>query len=211
MWLLCAATAGELAAWNPELAPDAEPFVSGVGIPATFAALLPKVLAGKYSLIVNIGIAGAYHGGGLEIGDIVVATGEVYADIGIELPHPPGFQPITASPFGAAYAAPFPTVAPPALLLPDTVRGLGATVNACTGTDATGAARFAQTNALFETMEGAAVAQVGQVCGISVCEIRAVSNFCTDRDMRPENIAVALAALREYFAACVRRKERDAT
>lgn len=205
MWLICAATDGELATWNADAFPDAETFVSGAGVPQTFANLLPKVLAGNYSLIVNIGIAGAYHGTGLYIGDIVVADGECYADIGMELPTAPGFLPIAETPWGEPYREPLPTVMPPELVSPGTRTGSGATVSTCTGSDATGSARFARTGASFESMEGAAVAQIGLMCGVPVCEIRTVSNFCADRDMRPENIALALRNLREYFATWARK------
>ncbi|MBC8143301.1 MAG: hypothetical protein H7Y38_17890 [Armatimonadetes bacterium] len=205
MWLICAATDGELSTWNADVFPNCETLVSGVGIPETFANLLPKVLAGNYSRIINIGIAGAYPSSGLAIGDIVIADGEVYADLGMELPTAPGFLPLSETPWGLAYAEPYPTVAPPELVLPGVRVARGATVNACTGTDATGAARFARTGASFETMEGAAVAQIGQVCNIPVGEIRAISNFSAERDMRPENIVLAIKNLREYFAARARR------
>ena len=209
MWLLCAATEPELATWNTHAFPDCERFVSGVGIPATFAHLLPKILAGDYSLVVNIGIAGAYPESGLCIGDIVIASGERYGDLGMELPAVPHFQPLSETPFGGNYHEPYPTICPPELLLPGAHRAGGATVSTCTGTDATGRRRAAQTGAGFETMEGAAVAQIGQLCGVSVCEIRAISNVAAHRDMRPENIRLALDNLREYFAACARRNKSD--
>lgn len=209
MWLVCAATEGELAAWDADLFPGCERFVSGVGIPATFARLLPKVLSDNYSLLVNIGIAGAYPGSGLSIGQVVVGQNEAYADLGMELPEPPSFQALTETPFGADYATPFPLVHPTELHVATddifAVTANGATVNTCTGTEATGVRREYAFNAGFETMEGAAVAQVGHVCGVPVCEIRAISNIAARRDMRPENIRLALQNLREYLRACARK------
>jgi nucleoside phosphorylase len=79
----------------------------------------------------------------------------------------------------------------------------GCTVNTCTGTDRTGSLRSEQFGAAFESMEGAALAQVGADFGIPVCEVRAISNFAAHRDMRPENIRCAIANLARYLRACV--------
>ncbi len=204
MWLICAATAGELATWDDGIFPGDERFVSGVGIPETLARLLPKVLAGGYERIVNIGIAGAYPSSGLVVGDIVIARREVYGDVGMELPDAPGFWAISATPFGAAYADPFVLDCPSELRGGSAIPATGATVNVCAGTDATGRLREALFDAGFETMEGAAVAHVGRVAFVPVTEIRAISNIAAHRDMRPENIRLALSNLREYFAARAR-------
>ena len=204
MWLICAATQAELNTWldtgTDTRFPACRPVVSGVGIPQTIATLLPLALSGDYSLLVNIGIAGAYPQCCLGIGDIVIADGEVYGDLGMELPEEPWFQPLAETPFGAAYAQAFPTVREPALSQPGTAHRRGATVNACAGSDATGRRRETLFGAAFETMEGAAVAQVGQIADIPVCEIRAISNIAARRDMRIENIRIALRKLHEYLA-----------
>ncbi len=206
MWLVCAATENELAVWDDGLFPHCERFVSGVGIPATFATLMPKVLAGDYSLLVNIGIAGAYPGSGLAIGEVVLGLGETYADLGMELPDPPGFLPLHETAFGGDYQKVYPLVRPRELANPDTRVAYGATVNACTGTTEMGFRRASQFGSAFETMEGAAVAHVGQIGGVPVCEIRAVSNIAARRDIRPENIRRALGNLREYLEACARKQ-----
>ena len=197
--LVCAATSLELAAFGT-FAETQENFLTGVGIPQALAGTLAAAGQLKPKRILNIGIAGAYPGSGLQIGDVVLGTSEVYGDIGFELPEPPGFQPLTESPFGEAYRAPLPLT-----LFGEFSAvhfGIGCTVNQCTGTAETGHGREALFGAAFETMEGAAVAQAGQALGIPVCEIRAVSNFASVRDMRPENIKLALAALAAYFSAC---------
>ena len=211
MWLICAATQPELDTWHDALMPDAHPLVSGVGIPATLATLLPRLLAHRYSLVVNIGIAGAYIGGDLAIGDVVMASGDCYADLGMELPDAPGFLPLSETAFGDDYPERLDLCVPPLFPLPAGGLVFGATVNTCTGTDETGNRRFAQTGAHFETMEGAAVAHAGRIAGVPVCQIRAISNVAARRDMTPENIRLALSNLREYFALCARRNNRDAT
>ena len=196
--LVCAATEMELEAFGAlhrEAGQDS--FLTGVGIPVALAQTL--LIAGRLrpSRILNIGIAGAYPSSDLAIGDIVVGTSEVYGDVGFELPEAPGFRHVGESPWGTFYREPlsltvFPEFAGAAM-------GRGCTVNACTGTKATGRLRERLFNAAFETMEGAAVAQVGTVLKVPVCEIRAISNIASDRDMRPENIKLALENLQVYF------------
>jgi nucleoside phosphorylase len=193
--LVCAATEGELSAWG---APSEGVIlrVTGVGVPATFASLhewsgpLPTA-------ILNIGIAGAYPGSNLEIGDLVLGTSEVYGDIGFTLPEPPHFLPITESPFGAFYKNPLTLWVPDGL---DLAQGRGCTVNTCTGTQAQGEQWAMLFEAQFETMEGAAIAQWGQLNGILVSELRAISNVAAERDMRPENIALSIKNLAMFLA-----------
>ena len=174
--------------------------VSGVGIPETFAKLGAAAQILNPARIVNIGIAGAYPESGLAIGDIVTAESECYGDVGFELPEEPGFQPIAESNFGAFYADKLfltPLSPPPAGFNLRT--GAGCTVNACAGTLRTGETRARLFRADFETMEGAAVAQIGIARHIPVTEIRAISNLAAQRDMRPENIRLALANLRDFL------------
>ena len=204
MVLVCAATAFELACF-----PDTDgavKAVTGVGIPATLALLSPLLEKLRPTLAVNIGIAaGAYPETGLEIGDVVLGEREVFGDLGFELPDG-GFTPLQDSPFGAWYE-PIPLQIPPkpggegALGLV----GVGVTVNACTGTLATGERRRDRFGARFETMEGAAFALACQRAGIPGVEVRAISNFAAERDMRPENIKAALASLTDFLG-----RNRDA-
>ncbi|MBI5696839.1 MAG: hypothetical protein HZC51_14090 [Nitrospirae bacterium] len=65
---------------------DVTAVVSGVGqanTAMTLAALLEK---GDAELVVLGGCAGAYPGSGLVIGDVAIATREVYAELGVEAP-----------------------------------------------------------------------------------------------------------------------------
>ena len=190
--LVCAATAWELSAWG-EAQEGLSLQVSGVGAPATFAAF---PTAPNVDLIVNIGIAGAYPRSGLSIGDIVVGESEVWGDIGFALPEPPHFRPIQHSEFGAFYKEPLSLFLPTGL---GGARGRGCTVHTCTGTAAQGEQRGALFRADFETMEGAAVAQLGKQWGIPVCEIRAISNIAAQRDMRPEHLRLSQERLRMFL------------
>lgn len=214
--LVCAATPPELQTFSGEIRvaelSEENRFVvqgeqgfliTGVGIPATFPSLLQALQEVRPKQILNIGIAGAYPSSELQIGDIVLGTSEVYGDIGFELPEEPHFQSLSDSRFaGVLYSAPFPLTIPEEWRQGEVLTGRGCTVNACTGTEATGILRERLFRAHFESMEGATVAQIGQMFGIPVCEIRAISNIASRRDMRFENIRTALHALRDYLQNC---------
>ena len=178
-------------------------FLTGVGVPVALAQTL--LIAGRLrpARILNIGIAGAYPGSGLAIGDIIVGTSEVYGDVGFELPEEPRFRHISESPWGAPYQEPVTLTVFPEFA--GAREGRGCTVNACTGTEATGRLRERLFGAAFETMEGAAVAYAAYRLFTPVCEIRAISNIASDRDMRPENIKLALDSLRSYLQQCRER------
>ncbi len=202
--MICAATEGELKAFGEVREEDGQDsFFTGVGIPIALAQTLLIAGRNKPARILNIGIAGAYPGSGLVIGDIVIGTSEVFGDVGFETPEEPGFRHVRESPWGAPYQEPvrltvFPEFAGAAT-------GSGCTVNVCTGTEATGRLRERLFDAAFETMEGAAVAYAGYRLFTPVCEIRAISNIASRRDMRPENIQIALDALTAYFQKCRER------
>jgi len=199
--LVCAATEFELACF-PEGAGIIRA-ITGVGIPHTLLRL-PRFLAEyRPDFVINSGIAGAYPDCGLQIGDLTWAESEVYGDIGFQQPDAT-FQPIQESPFGAGYEH-YEMSVPPASDSPITggrggiAVGVGCTVNTCTGTQAMGEFRRDTFIASFETMEGAAVAQVCQREGVPVYELRAISNIAAERDMRPENIKIALERLKAFL------------
>ena len=210
--LVCAATFEELQAFGLENAETLEPetfwripegyaAVTGAGIPITLLRILPRIQSLKPAWIVNLGIAGAYpHENAendLKIGDVVVGTSEVFADLGMEMPDEESFRPLSAFPFAdAALRSPLPLWVPE---WASAKRGHGATVNRCTGKDGTGWLRRKLFGADFESMEGAAVALAAVETKIPVCEVRAVSNFAAARDMRPENIHSALRSLEAFW------------
>ena len=200
--LICAATERELAAFGVPSA-EMELLVTGVGIPLALARTLEALGRMRPARVLNIGIAGAYPGSGLAIGDVVMGASEVYGDVGFELPEEPRFRHISESPWGAPYQEPVTLTVFPEFA--GAREGRGCTVNACTGTEATGRLRERLFGAAFETMEGAAVAYAAYRLFTPVCEIRAISNIASDRDMRPENIKLALDSLRSYLQQCRER------
>jgi len=199
--MVCAATEMELKAFGEvREEADQDAFLTGVGIPVALAQTLWVARYLRPTRLLNIGIAGAYPGSGLAVGDIVIGTEEVYGDVGFELPEEPGFRHVRESPWGKPYQYPKPLTVFPEFA--GAREGRGCTVNTCTGTEATGRLRERLFDAAFETMEGAAVAQAGYILEFPVCEVRAISNIASDRDMRPENIRIALDALAAYLQKC---------
>lgn len=206
--LICAATVEELQTFGLADAEPVEPgklwripegyaSVSGIGTPITLLRLLPWIQSLKPGWLVNLGIAGAYPGSDLKIGDVVMGTSEVFADLGMEMPDEEGFRPLSEFPFSeVALRSPMPLWVPE---WADAKQGRGATINSCTGRDETGRMRRKLFGADFESMEGAAVALAGSGARITVCEVRAISNMASKRDVRPENILIALNSLRAFW------------
>lgn len=217
MILLCAATLRELdaclrAAGTPfDSLPDGpRPWarrlgrhlaaVTGVGIPLTVARLMPLASEFRPERIVNVGIAGAYPGSGLAIGDLVAAESEIFGDLGMESAGPEGFLPLAGMPWcDAEYLRPLALSLEPFAGTGWLRPARGCTVNACTGREGTGLLRRARTGADFESMEGAAVALAARELGVSASEARAISNIASTRDMRAGNIASALGNLGTYM------------
>jgi futalosine hydrolase len=177
--------------------------VTGVGIPMTLSRLFPVAAAARPELILNAGIAGAYPGSGLSIGDAVAGESEAFGDMGMEAPEQGGYLPLSSFPWAdPMYASALPLTLEP---FPGMRAARGCTVNTCTGTEETGRRRVALTGAGFESMEGAAAALAGAELGIPVCELRAISNIASTRDFRPENAKQALLALGEEMGRLFER------
>ncbi|MDB5050989.1 MAG: mqnB [Fibrobacteres bacterium] len=183
--------------------------VTGVGIPMTLARLIPLAARIRPEWILNTGIAGAYPGSGLSIGDLVAGESEVFGDLGMETPGPEAFLPLATFPWAdEEYRLPMPLALDPLGLGAGTAAtggfgGLhiarGCTVNACTGREETGARRRSLFGAGFETMEGAAAALAGRESGIPVSEVRAISNIASTRDFRQTDAETAMGNLGVYM------------
>lgn len=147
--------------------------------------------------VVNIGIAGVLPGGGLELGEVVVARESVFAEEGVWLPG--GWADVEALGFplgdddGDEAWAKGNRIqcdgrlsnAIANLIATDdgesTRCGAIATVACCSGTDASAQAIEARTKAVAEAMEGAAVVATARRLGRAATEVRVISNTCGDR------------------------------
>jgi futalosine hydrolase len=182
--------------------------LTGIGIAFTSLVLGKALSQEKPDRLLSIGIAGAYMGSGMHVGDVIVGDSEVFGDLGVETPvekspsqsGESGFISLSQMPFSSG-KQPYPHLIEYPLAV-EPWNGhwpvkKGCTVNLCTGTQAMGASRQRYWNADFETMEGAAIALAGHAWGVPVLEMRAISNIASDRDMHREGVQKALLALRD--------------
>lgn len=166
--------------------------------------------------VIGFGIAGAYPGSGLGVGDVALAARAVYGDegvmapggwmstegIGIPLVEAGGRRAFNEMALDAATvqraADALAAAGQPARV------GTFVTVSCCSGTAAGGremAARFP--GALCEGMEGAALAHVAAIYGVPFLEVRAVSNLVEDRDLARWRLADAAEAAQRAVRALV--------
>lgn len=182
--------------------------VAGVGPAAaaagTASALTAAALAGEpYDLVISAGIGGGFAGQA-DIGDLVVASEIVAADLGAETPD--GFRGVEELGFGAARLA---ADGRWAARIADGLRAAGLrvrtgpvlTVSTATGTAETAARLAARiAGAVAEAMEGYGVAVAANRIGVPVLEIRSISNRIGPRDRSAWRIEEALDRLAAAFA-----------
>jgi futalosine hydrolase len=176
---------------------DIEVLVGGVG-PAAAAARTAVTLASAgaagraYTIVVSMGIGGAFAGRAA-IGDVVVGTASIAADLGAQSPD--GFLSVADLGFGQ-------TVIGADTALVSALTGSGAsaggivTVSTVTGS-AERAAELAAAHpdALVEAMEGYGVACAAEATGTRFVEVRTISNLIGPRDRGAWRIGDALSAL----------------
>ncbi|WP_330439593.1 futalosine hydrolase [Micromonospora sp. NBC_00821] len=177
----------------------------GVG-PAVAGAATARLLAlaeaaGRpYRAVVSAGVAGGFSDRA-EVGDTVLGTASIAADLGAESPE--GFIPVDElgmppALLGAGSRVP----ADPGLLaalraaLPRATAGPVLTVSTVTGTTAsTDELRRRHPEAVAEAMEGYGVAVAAAQAGVPFAELRTISNPIGPRDRDAWRLREALAAL----------------
>ncbi|WP_198586909.1 futalosine hydrolase [Glycomyces xiaoerkulensis] len=168
--------------------------VCGVG-PTAAAAACARAIAQNgqmgrdYDVVVNAGICGAFEGRA-RIGDVLIATDSVAAELGVALPD--RLQPLDEIGFGSNRIG-CNTVLTVAV---EGVRGEILTLASVTGSReraAELAARYPA--AVGEAMEGFGVATAAHQSGLPFAEIRTVSNHVGDRDVAGWDWNAALKSL----------------
>jgi futalosine hydrolase len=204
--LVCVATAFERSALRDGDVGDNRIRVieTGVGpVNAAHAATL-AIVNEKPDVIVVCGVAGAYPSSGLQVGDVVSASVEIYGDLGAQ--SPTGFLDMQA--LG------FPVVSSPTTLfnelpmhvLPVTRAVKFVTLSTCSGTETAAREIEERTKGSVENMEGAAVAHVALMHGVRVGEIRGISNMVTNRDTTSWRLKDAALAAQEGLLAWISRQ-----
>lgn len=149
-------------------------------------------------VVVLFGCGGAYPNSGLQVGDLAIATEEIYGDEGVQTPN--GFLDMQqlGLPLGMYQGRPLfnqtPLVTPMlnevrAMLKPSLhakgqslATGPFVTVSCGSGTDQLASDIAARTNGICENMEGAAVAQVCLQHKVPLLELRGISNRAGNRN-----------------------------
>jgi futalosine hydrolase len=195
------------------------------GVGKVNAAAATAVMIDRYQpqLVINTGCAGAYAGSGLSIGNLVVASEEVLADYGVVVSN--GWKDLrfmnihSVEQGGLRCYNTLPLsrhASEKAMQLADyygvsLIRGRCATVSTCSGTSLQGAALSKRWNALVESMEGAAVAQICLRCGVDCLEIRGISNMVEDRDLKKWDMPRAVEAAQRFVLKYLEEMDRPDT
>lgn len=171
----------------------------GVGKTAAAVALVEVLAAARPAGVLLFGVGGAYaerhrEGASLRPGDVVVVGSDRLADEGVR----------TRARFLDLGALGLPSEGPFAMDAAATaiaaqrlaVRVVdGATVSTCSGTDELAVDLAHRTGAEVETMEGAAVALVCARHRVPLVHVRAISNWCGDRERGGWDLALAVGAV----------------
>lgn len=188
--------------------PDVLVVAGGVGPAAAAAATAHACATHDVSLVLSMGVAGAFPSARLRHGDTAVATSIVAADLGAMSPE--RFLDLNA--LGLDGGA---TVeCPPALVASARDRldaaglhvAVGAilTLSTMTGTAERAAELMGRHGAVAEAMEGAGVAHVAALHGIPVLEVRTISNEVGLRDRTSWDLVTALTSLGVAAGAILR-------
>jgi futalosine hydrolase len=201
-----------------------EVIIAHGGVGAMLMAMqLTRILSAQHPrAILLCGCGGSYPDSGLQIGDLAVASSEIYGDCGVATAT--GFIPLAQLeiPQNAAFAPTFqqeypldgPLLAHAREQLPRAACGPFVTVNCCSGTAALSRELHQRTGGICENMEGAAAAQVCAAFGVPLLELRGISNQTGPRDLSQWDLPRALETAQQAVLTLLRqgilsdRKER---
>jgi futalosine hydrolase len=180
---------------------------SGIGKANAASAATSVFGFTRIKAIIVLGCGGAFPGSGLIVGDLALASEEIYGDEGVCTPN--GFLDMEALDLPLAqsngkyyfnrYCASQQLREKARALIPQAidskdislVEGPFVTVSTCSGTLAGGLELVRRTGGICENMEGAAVAQVCAMHQVPFLEIRGISNLVEDRDLTRWNLKEA--------------------
>lgn len=169
--------------------------VGGMGKTNAAHALTAALERGGANSVVGFGVGGAYAGSGLAVGDVALATCEIYGDEGVEAPggwlstegigipllERDGTRTFNHFPVGGELIAPASAALQRGGIR--SVAGPFLTLSACSGTARRGTELVRRFSVICETMEGAAYAHVAAIYELPFLEVRGISNLVEDRDL----------------------------
>jgi futalosine hydrolase len=182
-------------------------FATGLGPVAAAVATATLLATREYDVVLNAGIAGGFRGR-VEIGDVVLADTETFADLGVRTddgflsPHEMGFDQDSTLAFGNTQLIDRMQRAPVRVAV-----GGVLTLSCMTGTDAAADAMAARyPRALAEGMEGFGVVAAARANTDIRCvaELRAISNLIGRRDRATWDIPAAFESLADAVATFVK-------
>ena len=174
-------TVGNLCGWRCTL------LHTGIGSVNAAHALTCQLEGQLPDLVIQFGIGGAYVPTGLPIRSVVLATEEIYGDVGVITPE--GWKPADEIGIPLIHGDPprfnrFPLnsrLVSIAAEICGAPCGPFVTVSQCSGVQAVGDALHTRFNALCESMEGAAAAHICTLYDVPFIEVRGISNLVEDR------------------------------
>lgn len=167
--------------------------ISGIGPAASAAATATALALMPFDAVLSLGICGGFTGAA-DIGDVIVATDIVAADLGADSPD--GF--LAMGQLGWDHDS---HPVDPGLLatvvgrLGEVVAGRVLTVSTVTGTDARAGHLAERHGPVAEAMEGWGVLTATLPHGLPMLEVRTVSNVVGVRDLSTWDLPAAFTAL----------------
>ena len=184
----------------------------GIGKAGAAAATITLLHHCQPEALLLFGCGGAYHESGLEIGDLALASTEIFGDEGIATAQ--GFEDLAA--MGLAMRRDdeiffncWPTDRPLRERAQSVLQGLAekqgiklakgpfVTVSTCTGTTTRAIEIERRTGGICENMEGAAVALACRQFSVPLLEIRGISNLVETRDTGRWDLAAGMTVAQE--------------
>jgi len=191
--LLVAATEGEISALRPDLKPEFDVLVTGVGMVSTAARCARALALTPYDLALNVGICGSFDRA-LAPGSVVHVVRDHIAELGAE--DNEEFVTIEAIRLPAEWT--FVNSAPPPLAALRALPAVNAiTVNTVHGNERSIAAVMERFRPEVESMEGAAFMSACLISNVTFAQVRAVSNIVERRNRGAWQVAEALERLAE--------------
>ena len=182
---------------------------SGIGKAAAAATAVSLLSSCRPEALLLFGCGGAYLGAELTLGDLALASGEIFGDEGVATPE--GFRDLAETRLAMRRTPePFYNYWPVDNELHDWAQpllqahatdnkiklrsGPFVTVSTCTGSTVVATEIEQRTKGLCENMEGAAVALACQQLSTPLLEIRGISNLVEDRDTSRWDLSAGMAA-----------------
>jgi futalosine hydrolase len=178
--------------------------VAITGIGKVNAAHICSKVINQYlpDIVISTGIGGAYPETGLNVGDIAIATEEIYGDEGVICKD--GFKDMTeiGLPMFRIKEREFYNKIELENVLCDRIfnivkkrwkckKGAFITVSTCSGTLKRAKELRETFNGLCENMEGASIAHISKLYGLPMVELRGISNIVEDRNKSTWEINIA--------------------